>query len=56
MPLTRENLDHIAATVYDTGRPRPDPKAEPIILQSRCHTDAPAVTWLDPTGLVLTLV
>jgi ribosomal protein S27E len=55
MPLTRENLDHMASTVFDTGLPRPDPKAEPIVLQSRCHTNAPAVCWLDPTGLVLTL-
>jgi hypothetical protein len=55
MPLTRERLDHMAATVYATGLPRPDPKAEPIVLQSRCHTDAPAVIWLDPTGLGLTL-
>jgi hypothetical protein len=55
MLLTRERLDHMASTVYDTGEPRPDPAAEPIILRSNCHTDAPSVLWFDPAGLVLTL-
>jgi hypothetical protein len=53
MPLTRERLDFMAATVYATGLPRPDPKEEPIILKPCCHTDAPAVCWLDPSGLAL---
>jgi hypothetical protein len=55
MPLTREKLDHMAAHDYATGRLRVDPKAEPVVLLSCCHADAPAVCWLDPTGLVLIL-
>jgi hypothetical protein len=52
--LTRERLDRMAATIYATGEARPDPKAEPIVLRSCCHPDAPAVLWLDPDGLVMT--
>jgi hypothetical protein len=55
MLLTRERLDRMAATVYATGEPRPDPAAEPIVLRSNCHTDAPAVWWLDLNRLILTL-
>lgn len=48
MPLTRDNLDHMASHHYASGRRRKRAFAEPVILQGCCHRHVGTRVTHDP--------
>jgi hypothetical protein len=55
VPLTREDLDHMASHHCDTGRRRRRAFKEPVVLQGRCHDHVGTRVHYDPMSLVVVI-